>query len=202
MLEDAAVGAEILDTDSVAEYEVIEKTNPYSDYETINENDMLSDFHLNMMRTNDNSNSLINHVVHGDTSKAVTAYSGRSAQPPEPDTVGIHTESPDIPKQVFRKTPLPCRRLERFHLQPQREDIDLQISTKIDRSERQINPPKLTTHNCVINKEEEAFSDLCDKKQTREAGTTVDDAPRAESPSLYENIDSEDALSVYDVYTF
>ena len=55
MLTDAAaVGAEILETDSVAEYEVIEKTNPYSDHQTINENDMLSDIHLNMMRTNDN----------------------------------------------------------------------------------------------------------------------------------------------------
>ena len=201
MLTDSAAHAEILETDSVAEYEVIEKTNPYSDYETINENDMLSDFHLNMMRTNDNSNSLINHVVHGDTSKAVTAYTGRSAQPPEPDTVGIHTESPDIPKQVFRKTPLLCRRLGRFHLQPQREDINLQICTDIDRSQRQINPPTLNTHSHVINKEEEAFSDLRNDKQIREAGTTVDDDPCTETPRLYENIDSEDALSVYDVYT-
>ena len=202
MLADAAVGAEILETDSVAEYEVIEKTNPYSDYETINENDMLSDFHLNMMRTNDNSNSLTNHVVHGETSKAVTAYSGSSAQPSKPETNGLHTEPPDITKRVFRKTPLPCRRLRRIVLQPHHEDINLQISTNIDRSERQINPPMLITHNCLINKEEEeVFPDLCDNKQIREAGTTADEASRAESPSLYENIDSEDGLSVYDVYT-
>ena len=199
MLADAAVGAEIMETDSVAEYEVIEKTNPYSDYETINENDMLSDFHLNMMRANDDSNSLMNHVVHDETSKAVRAYN--SAQPSEPETNGLHNELPDITKRVFRKTPLPCRRLGRIVLQPQHEDNNLQISTNIDCSQRQINPPKLTTHNCVINKEEGAFSDLCNNKQTREAGTAVDEAPRAESPSLYENIDSEDALSVYDVYT-
>ena len=199
-LADAAVGAEILDTDSAAEYEVIEKTNPYSDYETIDENDMLSDFRLNMMRANGDSNSLINHVVHDETSKVVRAYN--SALPPQPETNGMHNELPDITKRVFRKTPLPCRRLGRIVLQPHHEDINLQISTNIDCSERQINPSKLTTHNCVINKEEETFSDLCDKKLTREAGTTVDDAPRAESPSLYENIDSEDALSVYDVYTF
>ena len=199
MLADAAVGAEIIDTDSVAEYEVIEKTNPYSDYETINETHMLSDFHLNMMRVNDDSNSLMNHVVHDETSKAVRAYN--SAQPSEPDTDGLHNELPDITKRVFRKTPLPCRRLGRFHLQPQHEDINLQISTDIDRSQRQINPPKLTAHNCVTNKEEEAFSDLCYNKPTRETGTTVDEAPCAESPCLYENIDSEDALSVYDVYT-
>ena len=155
---------------------------------------------MNMMRANDNSNSLTNHVVHGETSKAVTAYTGSSAQPSKPETNGLHTEPPDITKRVFRKTPLPCRRLRRIVLQPHHEDINLQISN-IDRSERQINPPNLTTHNCVINKEEGAFSDLCNNKQTREAGTTVDEAPRAESPSLYENIDSEDALSVYDVYT-
>ena len=160
---------------------------------------MLSEFHMNMMRANDNSNSLTNHVVHGDTSKAVRAYN--SAQPSKPETNGLHTEPPDTTKRVFRKTPLSCRRLGIVLLQPQREDIDLQISTKIDRSERQINPPKLTTHNCVINKEEEAFPDLCSNKQTREAGTTVDEDPCAESPSLYENIDSEDALSVYDVFT-
>ena len=160
---------------------------------------MLSEFHMNMMRANDNSNSLTNHVVHGDTSKAVRAYN--SAQPSKPETNGLHTEPPDTTKRVFRKTPLSCRRLGIVLLQPQREDINLQISTKIDRSERQINPPKLTTHNCVINKEEEAFPDLCSNKQTREAGTTVDEDPCAESPSLYENIDSEDALSVYDVFT-
>ena len=199
MLADAAVGAEILETDSVAEYEVIEKTNPYSDYETINENDMLSDFHLNMMRTSDNSNSLTNHVVHSGTSEAVRSSS--SVQPSEPETNGMHTEPPDITKRVFRKTPLPCRRLGRILLQPQHEDINLLISTNIDCSERQINPSKLTMHNCVNNKEEEAFLDLCNNKQIREAGTIVDTAPCAESPSLYENIDSEDALSVYDVYT-
>ena len=202
MLPDAAVGDEILGTDSVAEYEVIEKTNPYSDYETINENDMLSDFHLNMMRTNDNSNSLTNHVVHGETSKAVTAYTGSSAQPSKPETNRLHTEPPDITKRVFRKTSLPCRRLRRIVLQPHHEHINLKISTNIDRSGRQINQSKLTMHNCVINKEEEeAFPDLCDNKQIREAGTTVDEAPRAESPSLYENIDSEHALSIYDVNT-
>ena len=199
MLADAAVGAEILETDSVAEYEVIEKTNPYSDYETINENDMLSDFHLNMMRTNDNSNTLTNQVVHCETSEAVRAYN--SAQPSQPETNGLHTEPPDITKRVFRKTPLPCRRLGRIVLQPQHEDINLQISTNIDRSERLINPSKLTTHSRVINKEEEAFSDLCNNEQTRETGTTVDEVPQAESPSLYENIDSEDGLNVYDVYT-
>ena len=61
----------------------------------------------------------------------------------------------------------------------------------------------LTTHNCLINKEEEEFSDLCNNKQIREARTTVDDDPCTEIPSLCENIDSdsEDALSVYDVYT-
>ena len=55
----------------------------------------------------------------------------------------------------------------------------------------------------MINKEEEAFSDLCNNKQIREAGTTVDDDPCTQISSLYENIDSdsEDALSVYDVYT-
>ena len=35
----------------------------------------------------------------------------------------------------------------------------------------------------------------------RDDGKTVDDDPCTETPSLYENIDSEDALSVYDVYT-
>ena len=199
MLADAAVGAEILETDSVAEYEVIEKTNPYSDYETINENDMLSDFHLNMMRANDNSNSITTHVAHNATSKAVRVCS--FAQPSKQETNELHTEPPDITKRVFRKTPLPCRRLGRIVLQPQHEDINLQISTNIDRSERLINPSKLTTHSRVINKEEEAFSDLCNNKQIRKIGTTVDEDPRAESPSLYENIDSEDALSVYDVYT-
>ena len=139
---------------------------------------------MNMMRANDNSNSLTNHVVHGETSKAVTAYTGSSAQPSKPETNGLHTEPPDITKRVFRKTPLPCRRLRRIVLQPHHEDINLQISTNIDRRERQINPPKLTAHNCVINKEEEeeeAFPDLCDNKHIREAGTTVDEAPRAES---------------------
>ena len=168
MLTDAAVGAEILGTDSVAEYEVIEKTNPYSDYETINETHMLSDFHLNMMRVNDDSNSLMNHVVHDETSKVVRAYN--SAQLSEPETNTLHNELPDTTKRVFRKTPLPCRKLRRFHLQPQHEDIKLQISTNIDRSERQINPPKLTMHNCVNNKEEETFLDLCNNKQTMEAG--------------------------------
>ena len=199
MLADATVGAEILETDSVAEYEVIEKTNPYSDYETINENDMLSDFHLNMIRTNGNSNSLTNHVVHGDTSQAERAYN--PAQLSKSETNGLHTEPPDITKRVFRKTPLPCRKLGRILLQPHHEDINLQISTVIDPGDRQITPPKLTTHNCVTNNEEEAFLDLCNNKQTREAGTTVDEDPCTKSPSLYENIDSEDALSVYDVYT-
>ena len=127
VLADAAVCDEILETDSIAEYEVIEKTNPYSDYKIINENDkMLSDFHLNMMRTNDNSNSLMNHVVHDETSKVVRAYN--SAQPPEPKTNELHTKPPDITKRVFRKTPLPCRRLGRIVLQPHHEDINLQTS--------------------------------------------------------------------------
>ena len=143
----------------------------------------------------------MNHVVHDETSKAVRAYN--SAQPSEPDTNELHIEPPDITKRVFRKTPLPRRRLGRILLHPQHEDIKLQVSTNIDRSMRQINPSKLTTHNCVINKEEEAFSDLCNNGQIREAGTTVDEDPCAESPILYENIDSEDTLSVhvYDVYT-
>ena len=123
------------------------------------------------------------------------------AQPSKQETNELHTEPPDITKRVFRKTPLPCRRLGRIVLQPQHEDINLQISTNIDRSERLINPSKLTTHDCVINKEEVAFSDLCNNEQTRETGTTVDEVPQAESPSLYENIDSEDGLNVYDVYT-
>ena len=67
------------ENDSANGYEVIERTNPYSDYQSINEYDMMSDFHSNILH--DSSNSDITHSIYVD---ALSGICNRQ-QPSDPE---------------------------------------------------------------------------------------------------------------------
>ena len=106
------------ENDSVNGYEVIERTNPYSDYQSINEYDMISDVHSNIMH--DSSNPDINHSVCVDALPTAGTCNRQQHSNPEQKSSTIERTSTDVASQtvsqesakpVYRKTPVPSRRM-------------------------------------------------------------------------------------------
>ena len=103
---------------SVNGYEVIEHTYPYSDYQSINEYDMMSDFHSNILH--DSSNPDINHSVCVDALPTAGTCNRQQHSNPEQKSSTIERTSADVASQtvsqesakpVYRKTPVPSRRM-------------------------------------------------------------------------------------------
>ena len=106
------------ENDSVNGYEVIERTNPYSDYQSINEYDMMSDFHSNILH--DSSNPDINHSICVDALPTAGTCNRQQPSNPEQKSSTIERTSADVASQtvsqesakpVYRKTPVPSRRM-------------------------------------------------------------------------------------------
>ena len=106
------------ENDSVNGYEVIERTNPYSDYQSINECDMMSDYHSNILH--DSSNPDINHSICVDALPTAGTCNRQqpSIQKQKSSTiertsadVASQTVSQESAKPVYRKTPVPSRRM-------------------------------------------------------------------------------------------
>ena len=100
-------------------YEIIEQANPYSDYQSLNEYDMISGVHSNIMH--DSSNSDIIQSIYMYNVALKDMGTSNSEQPPnagqESSTterlsviVASQTVSPYSTKPVYRKTPVPSQK--------------------------------------------------------------------------------------------
>ena len=218
--------------DSRSGYEVIGNTNPYSTHPSIHEYYIMNDFHSNILR-HDSSNSdyEIPTTCNGTSDSEACNFLPPSNHVPQTSnlneidrgetTTPSQLESPENTKPVFRKTPLPSRRLisnsrNSLTLLPysksnQETDTKLKIVS-------QISSLRLTTDIPLINKQPAETSDsynnhigevervratdecpssfhryLSEPASVQETGKVVGDATDCS--------DFEEALSVYEVYT-
>ena len=115
---------DITGKDSISGYEIIEYTEPYRDYKTIDEYEMMSDLHSNILH--DGSNFSETHSICSSKSGAgasgnIERYSKTETSPQNTNMISSnmpqtasYTESPEKTKPVYRKTPVPCRRMTRI----------------------------------------------------------------------------------------
>ena len=139
------------ENDSVNGYEVIERTNPYSDYQSINEYDMISDVHSNIMHDSPHSDIIQSIYIYNVALK--DSGSGNSEQPPNAGQessnierlsviVASQTVSSDSTKPVYRKTPVPSRKWG----QNSRNVLSLLPNLQQDEA----NSPNLTTRTVAV----------------------------------------------------
>ena len=223
--------------DSRSGYEVIGNTNPYSTYQSIHEYDIMNDFHSNILNDSSNSNYEIPTICNGTSVSGACNFPPPSnhvlqAQPSNLNeidndkgdtTTPSQTELAENTKPVFRKTPLPSRRLisitkgSSLTLLPYSQSNPVERGTKLKISS-QISSFKLTTDISLINKQPAETSDsynnhigkvervratdkspssfhryLSEPASVQETGKVVGDATDCS--------DFEEALSVYEVYT-
>ena len=109
MFADAQADGNETKNDSMSGYEIIEQTNPYSDYQSINEYDMISDVHSNIMH--DSSHSDIIQSIYMYNVALKDMGTSNSEQPPNAGQessnierlsiiVASQTVSPDSTKPV------------------------------------------------------------------------------------------------------
>ena len=149
MFADAQADGNETKNDSMSGYEIVEQTNPYSDYQSINEYDMMSDVHSNIMH--DSSNSDIIQSIYkvalkdmGTSNSEQPPYAGQESSNTERLSVIVasQTVSPDSTKPVYRKTPVPSRKWG----QNSRNVFSLLPNLQQDEA----NSPNLTTRTVTV----------------------------------------------------
>ena len=224
--------------DSMSGYEVIGNTNPYSTYQSIHEYDIMGDFHSNILHESSNSDLEIPTICNGASDSGACNFPPPSNHVPQAQTSNLNeidndkgdtttpsqTELAENTKPVFRKTPLPSRRLisntkgSSITLLPYPQSNPVERDTKLKISS-QISSFKLTTDISLINKQPAETSDSYNNRNIREVERVraLDECPSSLRRNLSEpasvqqtgkvvgdatnRCDFEEALSVYEVYT-
>ena len=214
------------DNMSTSGYEVIERINPYSDYQSLNEYDMMSDFHSNILH--DSSNPDINHSISDSTSETKGAskleHQSINKEPPSTNKKGSDSNTqinipptqsylPHNAKPVYRKTPLPCRRfgldyrgselalLPSFQ-QDQKRDKNFEMFDGVERGMSS----NFTTSDELIDMPHTGVSNSfddqwTDRRTTTNENTDVPETGQESSSAATVCCYFEDAESVYEVYT-
>ena len=222
--------------DSRSGYEVIGNTNPYSTYQSIHEYDIMGAFHSNILHESSNSDLEIPTICNGASDSGACNFPPPSNHVPQAQTSNLNEidnnegetttpsqpDSPENTKPVFRKTPLPSRRLIRnsrnsLTLLPYSQS-NQERDTKL-KNVGQISLLKLTTDIPLFNKQPAETFDSYNNQNIREVERV--NATNECSSSLRRNLsepaniqqtgrvvgdatnrcDFEEALSVYEVYT-
>ena len=225
---------------STSGYEVIEHTYPYSaDYQSLNEYDMMSDFHSDTLHDSSQPDMQNPAIDNGRFEAGSTGNHEQPSNTRSPSLnismAGVNTQefsssnalSPEITKPVFRKTPLPSRRLIKnskdssFTLLPfYQRDKNLTVCNSLDRLEGGILSTNLiTTDNERNNILTTEISNPCsgDDQHTDKGTAAISQSATSchflkGDPALLETgkvssspanacYDFEDAVSVYEVYT-
>ena len=197
------------DNMSTSGYEVIERTNPYSDYQSLNEYDMMSDFHSNILH--ESLNPDINHSISDSTSETKGAskleHQSINKEPPSTNKKGSDlntqinippTQSylPHNAKPVYRKTPVPSRRIGG------KSGDHLTVLSYLQQDSA--TSPTLAT-GILMDEQPTNISVSPRNKCSRdvEAASEHVNVPETGKQLCPSNVccDLDDALSVYDVYT-